>query len=636
MATFSLRILLAVTSVAGAAGAAPLIAPPGAPDHDAAVATKIDGLERQVHGLLTVPLGWGLEAFVDDPANRSLIDAFIASGERDFQAQSGKHPYEVLREYGEFGDLGMFGGVQAAGDAFRYAVLRDSGAPQADVDRARDDLVRAMRGLHWYHQVTGVPGVVARGLRRITPESGEPALPGVPPEVVPLKDGSGNPLPADKENSWRGDNSGALPFLIWEDNTSKDQLDGWVFALGAAYDVAKDDPSIPKDVVDALVADALAVGTKLMEKVDINGKSADLVIMDADGRPTRFHDLSAEELTPGFVLDRPANGFNAWMSLSVMRTFFHMTGDAAIGRFYYDDLLGTRDYLASAEESMRAIYMGNETNYSNVNMAFVAAYGLVRYEKDPALAARVRKILEEQLYRPGKDREALGLKQSLFDFLYAGFRSAGTSGEGAQAVADGLETLREHPSAPYWDDLVENCDAAEVAALSCTAADGTSFALSPDPGRGGGLVAVEPVPMRLRPPSNFEWRSDPHRVNGGGSDRLNPGGEIVAAYWLGRFLEGSDDGTANISPHARDNVTGSAGSDGGGSGGSGGGAAGGSGGSAGAPAAPSEESDGGCGCRAAGDEKRGLPAALVLALALAVGRRRAGIFSRNRRRRGDP
>ena len=67
MATFSLRILLAVTSLAGAAGAAPLIAPPGAPDHDSAVATKIDGFERQVHGLLTVPLGWGLEAFVDDP-----------------------------------------------------------------------------------------------------------------------------------------------------------------------------------------------------------------------------------------------------------------------------------------------------------------------------------------------------------------------------------------------------------------------------------------------------------------------------------------------------------------------------------------------------------------------------------------
>src|SRR5262245_15509305 len=106
------RLVLATATLSALARPAlgeGLVKGPGEAGHDAAVLDKMDGLEKQVHGLLTVPLGWGLEAFIDDPANRALVDQFIASGERDFRAATGKHPYEVIREYGEFGDLGMFG-----------------------------------------------------------------------------------------------------------------------------------------------------------------------------------------------------------------------------------------------------------------------------------------------------------------------------------------------------------------------------------------------------------------------------------------------------------------------------------------------------------------------------------------------
>ncbi|HMR80420.1 MAG TPA: hypothetical protein PKD61_35170, partial [Polyangiaceae bacterium] len=434
----------------------------------------------------------------------------------DFKAATGKHPYEVLSDYGEYGDLGMFGGVQAAGDAFRYMVLRDSGAPAAEVDAARKELLRVMKGLHWCHQITGVPGVVVRGLRRITPEAGEPPLPGAAPQTVPLFDGSGSPQPAKKEPTWRADQSGQLPFLIWLDDTSKDQIDGYVFALGAAYDAAKDDPSIPSSALQPLIDDARAIGHKLLEKHEFIGKETDLVLVDADGRPTSFHDLSAEEASPGFVLDDPVNGFNALMSLGMMRTFYHMTGDEKIGRFYYEEMIGKRNYLQVAEDSVNLMYVKEQTNFSNVNMAFVAAYGVLRYETDTALAAHARRVLEDKLYAPGVSRQAKGLKQSFFDFIYAGFRTEGSKGPGAQAVADGLETLSELRSAPYWDDAVENCDAAEIAALACKGIDGTPITLSEKPGRGNSLVATAPLPMRIRPPSNFEWRSDPHVVNGGG------------------------------------------------------------------------------------------------------------------------
>ena len=71
-------------------------------------------------------------------------------------------------------------------------------------------------------------------------------------------------------------------------------------------------------------------------------------------------------------------------------------------------------------------------------------------------------------------------------------------------------------------------------------------------GRGGAIVATEPLPKRLRPDDNFEWRSDPHRVNGTAGSRLNPGGGFHGAYWMGRFLQQGDTGFHNISPIARE------------------------------------------------------------------------------------
>ena len=64
----------------------------------------------------------------------------------------------------------------------------------------------------------------------------------------------------------------------------------------------------------------------------------------------------------------------------------------------------------------------------------------------------------------------------------------------------------------------------------------------------GSGLSRDPLPKRLRPPSNFEWRSDPRSVNGGGGVRLNPGGDFRSAYWMGRVLEATGD---NISPVAR-------------------------------------------------------------------------------------
>ncbi len=535
----------------GPAHADPLVPGPGQAGHDADLAAKIDRFRKQLHGITSVPLGYGLEAFVSDPSARDQIAGFIASDDETFEAYAGQHVYAVLADYGEYGDLGMFGGVQAAGDALRYAVLRDEGADPAEVDAARVQLLAAMDGLHWYSQVTGVPGVIARGLRRVVPQDGAPPLPGVIPETVPLLDDNGDPLPADKQPTWREDFSGELPHLVWLDDTSKDQFIGHVFALGVVYDVVADDPTIPAEKIEPLVEDARALAQSLMTPRMVGDEMIDLVLVDADGRLTSFHDIAAEILTPGMVSTIPINPFNAAMALGAMRTLYQVTGDEDIGRFYYEGLIEERGYLESAADRLNLIWFGTATNHSNINMAFVSLYGLLRYEPEVEIATAVRTMLETQLYADDPHRSARGLGQSFFDFIVAGFGTQGASGIGEAALADGLSTLVAHPDAPYWDPAVENCDAAEIDAGTCTAIDGSTIVLADGVGWNGGVVAEDPLPMAIRPPSNFLWRSDPHYVNGGGTSRLNPGGDIWCAYWLGRFLQHVDDGTLNISPAAR-------------------------------------------------------------------------------------
>lgn len=547
-------VLLATTSsLSSAALAGQLIPGPGELNYDEALGTKADRFGIQLHEFVTPPIGFALDVFVLDAEKKDLIDQFFASGERDFQAFSGRHAYSVIDAYEEYAHSGIFGGVQVAGDAFRYSVLRDSKEPGIELEEARESFIRGLDALDWFVRITGAPGVVARGLRRITPEPGQPALPGELPELVPLFDGDGNPQPQWKTPTWRADRSGELPFLIWLDDTSRDTFIGYIFALGVAYDVGLNDPKIPQDKIEKLSQHARAIGLRLLEKVEVaEDATTDLVLQDADGRPTTYHALSAEEILEGIVGSEGSSGFNALMALGTLRTLYHVSGEPKLWG-HYQTLIKRRRFFDVMERSLKDIsYFHELTNYTQVNMNFLAAYGLLRYENDPNLALRARGVLETEIYDAGRERCPKGLKMSFYDIIYAGFRTDGISGPGKTALADGLETLVEHPSPPYWDTWVENCDAAEIAALSCELLDGTVVELSPRRGYGGErVVAVEPIPMRVRPPSDFIWRSDPHAVNGGGLPRLNPGGDFHAAYWMGRFLEASESGLDNISPIAR-------------------------------------------------------------------------------------
>lgn len=564
-------LALAAALAAAPVTAAPILAPPGAPEYDASLASLAAAYQRQQDVFATLENGLALDPVFDPTAVQTVKDFFAQTATDDFKQFSGKHPYEVLSSYDEYGDEGNFAGITAVGVAARLLVLRAENAPAAEIDRARAAAVRAAQAWHVYGAIGG-PGVVARGVRRMDPwTAGDPPFPGQAPTLTPLKDASNNPLPDKKGAVWRAP-VGVFPGWVWMDDTSKDQVSGYALAAAWLWDALRDDPAVPKQVTDDLAADLAAFARALMKvapELDI-----DLCIRDADGRLTTFHDLNPRQISPDSVLPESIalrNGFNAALALGIVRAAYHVSGDPEIGKFYYEDLVGKRDLPSQAASNAGLIFIGAATNYSNVNMLAIALATLGRFETDPYVRTQIQSTLDKQFWSTGSDRDASHVKQAWFDAVYGAY---GT-GHPAEIRARVAENLGAFQQPPAFERDVVNCDDAEIDAGSCVGVDGTTvITLLPQPGHSGQVVAKDIVPKSIRPDSNFEWRSDPHTVNGSGSTKMDHGGDWLTAYWLSRASD-LDDADKNLSPKARAPLPYTL-MDGGAGGGGGGGAGGGS------------------------------------------------------------
>ncbi|MBW2526790.1 MAG: hypothetical protein JRI23_21585 [Deltaproteobacteria bacterium] len=523
---------------------------------------------RQFYQLNARPFGLSLNGHVEDLAARELIDQFLAQdASDDVEAVTGKHPFEIFSAYGEYGDLGFFGGVAVAATAYEYMTLKRDGGTAAALERARARVVRAAESWHVFYVVTGGGGLVARGVRRMAPE--DPADPPVPvtyPDMVPLFDDDGEPLPQPKNNgTYRWDNSGGeLPEgeWIWKDSCSKDQLVGQVFGMAALYDAMKDDPDIDQALVQRMQQDATLVGEMLMTRRDIASLEGpvgegryDLIIMDADGRPTFHHDLNPLSLEKIYLLESSTgfNRFNLMMAIGVIKGLHHVSGDPRLERFLYEEMLHRREYLDKVNREGGAIdyiYMGLETNFDNPDMTAIALWLALYLETDPEVADELRRFLEEGWWnREGESHTASQCKQPLWHAVYATLTEEGVP----QGVRDELaDLLLGFDLGPYWNDQRINCDDEELAAGQCLAVDGSTTITIRGQTEGGTWMATEALHPSIRPPSDFNARSNPFEVNGGGGMRLNPGGDLLAAYWIGRYMRAGSPGETNRSPQARD------------------------------------------------------------------------------------
>ncbi|MFH1532776.1 MAG: hypothetical protein ABIK09_18795, partial [Pseudomonadota bacterium] len=347
----------------------------------------------------------------------------------------------------------------------------------------------------------------------------------------------------------------------------KDQLVGQVFGMTALYDAMKDDPDVDQALVETLAEDARRIGGMLMTKREISqwpgflvgAGEYDLIIMDADTRPTFYHDLNPYSLEKVYVNPEGPiyNLFNLVMAIGIIKGLHHVSGDPALETYLYEDLLQERDFLGMLERwrdplVLNYVYAGTKTNFDNPDLTSVALWLALYTETDPQVSAVLREFLENGWWtREGESHTARLCKQPLWHAVYLTLTDRGTDTGLVQELRD---LLKAFDLGPYWNDARINCDADEVAAGECLAVDGETTLILEGADDDGDPMATVSLDPSIRPPSNFNARSNPFQANGGGGTRLNPGGDLLASYWVIRAMEALEPGEVHLSPFARDHM----------------------------------------------------------------------------------
>ena len=544
-----------------------LIPGPCEDGHDAELAAKARRVERTWQTFNAAHHGANTDLGVGSEDDRALIDTWVNEHDDwDFEAFAGKSPLDVIGAPGTV--PGLYAGVGVAADAYRYGVLRDQGYPAAEVENARAQLLRGLAAFDKAATLPGVPGVIARSW----------ALKAGGAETTPQFDEDGSPLPEKKTNgTWRDDGSGLYPDHIWVDSCSRDYMLGWVKAAGAAWEVIAEDDTIGADVKAMLQGHALDLGRALREvRTDPafcvgldncdKGLGYDLQIPDADGRRTLHGCLHEHDLDCTGVVGFIDNGFNAVMALGFVATWAFVSEDPELTAYLNDELIDERGLHIITRDSLFLVALGQGSNWSGWNMAFGGMWLAQRYVFHEEAREALRVAVKDSLYDiDGGVFLPVDIGQSYFDFTYA----AGEADLGAglapghaldeAAMGRGIETLHGFRGPPYWATGVQNCPlsvcecssescpASEktVEVHECVAPDGTEFNVLGCYGWKGTLITDTPVPMAIRPASNYHWRSNPYKPNGGGDHGVNGGGllpmvDFRIAYWMARWAKVSD------------------------------------------------------------------------------------------------
>ena len=529
-----------------------LIPGPDEEGYDADLEGKADRYDR-THLLFSCSgngVNCDLSVSLANPDHRELIEDFIQETDSwDFEDFSGGlTPLDIITTHHKV--AGLYGGVGIAADAFRYGVFRDQGYPAADVDRAREFLLRDIDRLILAYEITGTTGVIARGFCRMDVPGYCATL-----ETTPLFDAQGNPLPEEKNNgTWREDNTADNRYANyrWEDSCSRDQFIGWATAFGAIWEVIRDDDSFDAEIKDKLQQYASEIGRSLMVPryggPGSLGQAFDLEIFDADGRTTYHGYLNENAVDRFYAAWLPfKDGLYSLMSLGIVAALTYCSEDPVLEEYLYGHLIGERHLDVIAQNNQFGVNLWWITNYSTTNMAMAGSLLAQRYLDDETARKRMRYTTEAHLYLNGPfliQRQPEEYAYSLFDFTYAtavsgasAFNSMLQAPEFA-AIERGVQTLFDFQEPPYWQYEVINCDEDEINSGHCVLNDGTEVTVLGYVGRNGTLLCKEPIPHAVRPGSNYHWRSCPYTPNGGGDGSgMNPGVDFRLAYWYGRWVQ---------------------------------------------------------------------------------------------------
>ncbi len=362
--------------------------------------------------------------------------------------------------YPDLADTPTFNGLYAATACTRARIEEG-----ADARQARGDADRALSGLEFLMDVTGRRGLLARGARRID-----------------------EPAPDEGRKKWFPGAPG-LERYRWRGDASVDQYANGL--LPAASECRGLFPARARRLVTDFAAHLL---------------EHDLQLLDADGRRTRFGDLSADS---GF-------GLNSIAQLTAYAAFA-LSAELDPDPRWAAARDERRDrYRVAARGRTTNVRVLGITNHSNDLMAwnlYRVLIPLARRTEDPALAD----------LRHGMHRTWLRVRPDRNPYFVSVFCSVEPESCDLEALAEAREVLVRFP--------LEKRKVAPAPELG-------QLPLALLPGRKWQRLAREPVPMELRPPSSLEWKSSPHRLARGVDPSIEYTGiDYLSAYWLYREVE---------------------------------------------------------------------------------------------------
>ncbi len=441
-------------------------------------------------------------------------------------------------------NTGLWTSLYVASQAFRYAATHDADALAS--------LKRTLNGTYHMMQITGAPGLYTRDMRdpslpsQYCIESEEPYASAatdnekyaryVPRSDVDMvgnqfvrvgDDGcflTWDPALNDGAGGWfRHENhctDNRFAGFCWQDNASKDEYAGHMFAAGIVAKIV-DDPE-----VNAMAVEILRAVAKHM--VD-----HDFMITDYDGRRTRFGTAFAMSLDE-------APGGNAVMALAWIRSAAIATGDPELIALYYDCLLQMSgplqcidqplewdlhaDYRTYLEAPGMDLAKGAKSNYDTINIALLNWFNLVWWEPDTALRDYYRQVFRDNTKGPDNDGRDLWSEANPFwNFSMVSRMDPATydAAEAKSLVADAVCTLKRFPT----DNVRRARD---------SAAAYPEWKVSP---RHGSLAATA-IPVDERCSSVFEWWGDPNSRETCAENLKTaeqPAGFLLP-YWMGRYF----------------------------------------------------------------------------------------------------
>lgn len=392
---------------------------------------------------------------------------------------------------------GLWTAMYLASQSYRWAATRD---PEA-LENART----AAEGLHHLTAVTGVPGLYGRAYQR--------------PGFAYTYDAAGR-------KHWVASTVPGYEGWYFNDDVSKDTMDGILFGYGAALDLLED-PAIRARIT----ADVLAFARHLVE----NG----LQIVDHTGLVTEHGRVYYSALDD-------AAGFNALLALSWLRIAvdaFEALPAAAraawdgpdLRHFYDDCLLRLGDHADCPEidiadmgsyldvtATMLNMYVGScKTSYDNIDMVFHAIHPLLRRERRPEVRQRLMDLLHVGIWEPDRPvaPPLYRSTHSLYTFLYGELAWPDAAPTFETAWDDAVCTLHRMPQDRH-DPGGRDLDVEAV----CT-------------NRMGRPNAADVIPLEDRDYDNYLWRLDPYEIT---TFREPVPGQVhspedyLLAYWVGR------------------------------------------------------------------------------------------------------